>query len=160
MKWFNPSKKPDNWDYTKQFSNIERAILIANTNIIQMIKQYRDLTISLEELSKVIEVNSFAPPDYSYSVIVCKEHVINILEKYKLNKTSELELARWAKFIMFSEWYDYCEENSELIASVLAELEAPLLWSNYTDGDNGELAEFMGKLSSEKVEMYIKAFEE
>lgn len=22
MQWFNPSKKPDNWDYKKQFNNI------------------------------------------------------------------------------------------------------------------------------------------
>ncbi|WP_052324341.1 hypothetical protein [Methanolobus tindarius] len=157
MKWFNPSKKPDTLDYKKQFSNIEKAIFMANANIIQMIKQYRDLTISLEELSKVIDVNSFAPPDYSYSVIICKEHVINVLEKNKREEVSELDLARWAKFIMFSEWYDYCEENSELIPSVLAELEAPLLWSNYADGDCGELKEFMGKLSPEKADSYINA---
>ncbi|WP_319507634.1 hypothetical protein [uncultured Methanolobus sp.] len=124
---------------------------------LHMIKQYRVLSISMEELSNVIDVNSYAPPDYSYSVIIRKEHVINVLEKYKRNEVSELDLVRWAKFIIFSEWYDYCKENYDSIASVLAELEAPLLWSNYADGDNGELAEFMGELSSEKADVYINA---
>jgi len=124
---------------------------------LRMIKQYRDLSISIEELSKVIDVHLFAPSNYSYSIIVCKEHVISVLEKYKRNEASELDLARWAKFIMFSEWYDYCIESYDSIASVLAELEAPLLWDNFSDRDNGELAEFMEKLSPEKADIYINA---
>lgn len=124
---------------------------------LQMIKQYRDLSISMEELSKVIDVHLFAPPEYSDSIIVCIEHVISVLEKYKRNEVSELDLARWAKFIMFSEWCDYCEESYETIASVVTELEASLLWGNYVDGDSGELAEFMGKLSHEKADIYINA---
>ncbi len=111
----------------------------------------------MEELSNVIDVNSFAPPDYSYSVIICKEHVISTLEKYKRNEVAELDVARWAKFIMFSEWYDYCEENSELIARILIEIEAPLLWGNYAEGDYGELTEFMGKLSPEKADFFVNA---
>lgn len=124
---------------------------------IEMLEQYRDLTISVEELSKTINIHSVAPSDYSDSVTICKEHVISVLEKYKKNEVSELDVARWAKFIMFSDWYDYCKENYESIASVVAELEAPLLWGNYVDGDYGELAKFMGKLSFEKADVYINA---
>ena len=124
---------------------------------LQKIEQYRDLTISMEELSKTVDVHSFAFSNWFNSVIVCKEHVIRVLEKYKRNEASELDLARWAKFIMFSEWYDYCKENYETIASVVADLEAPLLWGNYVDGDSGEVAEFMGKLSPEKADIYINA---
>lgn len=124
---------------------------------IEMLEQYRDLSISIKELSRVIDVHSFAPPDYSDSVIIYKEHVINVLEKYKRNEVSELDVARWSKFVMFSDWYDYCKENYESIASVVAELEAPLLWGNYVDEDYGELAEFMGKLSIEKADVYINA---
>ncbi|KXS40218.1 hypothetical protein HWN40_04615 [Methanolobus zinderi] len=124
---------------------------------LHMIKQYRDLSISMEELSNVIDVNSFAPPEYSYSIIICNEHATSVLEKYKQNEVTELDIARWAKFIMLSEWYDYCEESYETIASVVANLEAPLLWGNYADGDCGELNEFMGKLSPEKADSYINA---
>jgi hypothetical protein len=53
---------------------------------IEILKQYRDLTISMGELSKIINIPSFAPSDYSDSVIICKEHVISILEKYKKMK--------------------------------------------------------------------------
>jgi hypothetical protein len=126
-------------------------------DILQKIKQYIDLSISMEELSKVVDVHSFAPPDYSDSVIVCKEHVISVLEKYKQNEVLELDLARWAKFIMFSEWYVYCEEDSESIASIVTEVEASLLWGNYVDEDSGELAESMEKLSHEKADIYINA---
>lgn len=124
---------------------------------LKMLEQYKDLTISMEELSKNVDVYSFAPSNYSNSVIVCTEHVIRVLEKYKQNEISELDLARWAKFIMFSEWYDYCEENYEPIANVVAELEAPLLWHNFNDEDDGELNEFMGKLTTEKADIYIHA---
>ncbi|SFM20722.1 hypothetical protein [Methanolobus profundi] len=129
-------------------------------DIPRIIEQYIDLSISIEQLSKVIDMHAFAPPNYSNSVIVCKEHVISVLEKYKRNDVSELDIARWAKFVMVSEWCDYCEENYESITSVVAELEAPLLWDNYVDEDYGELAEFMGKLSPEKADIYINALQQ
>ena len=59
---------------------------------------------------------------------------------------------------MFFEWCDYCEENYESIASVIAELEAPLLWHNFSDEtDEGELYEPMGKLSHYNADIYIQA---
>ncbi|WP_094226620.1 hypothetical protein [Methanolobus psychrotolerans] len=126
-------------------------------DIPKIIEQYMDLSISMEDLSNFIDVHTLAPPDYYHTVIICKEHAISVLEKYKRNEVSELDVARWAKFVMCSEWCDYCEENYESIASIVAELEAPLLWGDYVDGDYGELAEFMGKLSPEKADSFIKA---
>jgi hypothetical protein len=127
-------------------------------SVLKMIEQYRDLTISMEELSKTVNVHRIAPHEYSGSVIVCTDHVINVLEKYKKDEISELGLARWPKFIMFSEWYDYCQENYESNASVVAELEAPLVWLDFCDEeDDGELYEPMEKLSPDKADTYIHA---
>jgi hypothetical protein len=59
---------------------------------------------------------------------------------------------------MFSDWYDYCKENYESIASVVAELEAPLLWHDFSDEtDDGELYAPMGKLSPCNADIYIQA---
>jgi hypothetical protein len=126
-------------------------------DIPKIVEQYMDLSISMEELSDFMDVHAPAPPDCYHTVIVRKDHVISVLEKYKRNDVSELDVARWAKFVMFSEWCDYCEENYESIVSVVSNLEAPLLWNTYINGNHGKLAEFMGKLSSEKADIYINA---
>ena len=123
---------------------------------LKKIKEFRDFKHPMDELAKTVNLHSFAPHEYENSVIVCKEHVINVLDKYKGDEISELDVARWAKFIMFSEWYDYCQENYESIASIVAELEAPLSWHNFSDEDDGELNEFIGKLSTEKADIYIQ----
>ncbi|WP_370571833.1 hypothetical protein [Methanomethylovorans sp.] len=106
---------------------------------LKMLELYRDLQISINEFDKT--TYSFAPPEYYWSVEICKEHVINLLEKYKKKDITHAEVVSWANFILFSEWYRYCEKYQDRIAYILDKLE--------------EIDEQGKELTPKKVEIFI-----
>lgn len=65
--------------------------------------------VSFQELSEPITVTS--------------EHIINMLMRYKLGKSSFNELIDWVNVIWFSDCFDYQKGHEDAIASVMCELE-------------------------------------
>jgi hypothetical protein len=104
-----------------------------------MLEMYRDLEISINKLDKT--TYSSAPPEHYWSVEICKEHLINLLEKYKNNDVSHADVVTWVNFILFSEWYRYCEKYQDIIAYILDKLE--------------EIDEEGRELTPKKVEIFL-----
>ncbi|MBA2853974.1 barstar family protein [Methanococcus maripaludis] len=106
---------------------------------LKILEKYLDLEISKDELGELSQ--GFAPVKYHGSIEVHKEHLIHLLEKYLKKEISDNDFVDWVNFIWFSEWYTYFEEDSDLIASVMNELE--------------EIDEEGKELTVEKAELYI-----
>ena len=89
---------------------------------LKKLKDFRNLKISKKELLESIPFNP--PKEFrNENIVVCQEHVILLLERYKAGKVSEQDLLDWVNTIWFSDWYDYCDEYCDSIASVMDELE-------------------------------------
>ncbi|KKG08750.1 hypothetical protein [Methanosarcina sp. 2.H.A.1B.4] len=109
---------------------------------LEKITNFRDLIISNKELFESVPFNP--PKEYwNNRVVVCSEHLIHLLEEYKAGKISKRDVLDWVNTIWFSEWYYYCEEYSDSIASVMDELE--------------EIDEEGKELATEKAELYLYA---
>jgi hypothetical protein len=109
---------------------------------IEKIEKFRDLIVSKEELFESVPFNP--PKEYwNKRIEVCNEHVIYLLEKYKAREVSEKVVVDWVNTIWFSEWYYYCKQYNNSIASVMDELE--------------EIDEEGKKLTSKDVEIYLLA---
>jgi uncharacterized protein YnzC (UPF0291/DUF896 family) len=106
---------------------------------LKILEMYRDLEITINKLDEA--TYNFAPPEYYWSVEVCKEHIINLLEKYKSNEISHADVVTWANFILFSEWYRYCEKYQDKIGYILDKLE--------------EIDEKGKELTPKKVEIFL-----
>lgn len=102
--------------------------------------KFRDLKISKTDLFKAIPKELHKKP-IDKPLEVCSSHVINLLEQYQKGYITKECILDWVNTIWFSGWYEYCDEQSDSIASVVNELE--------------EIDEIGKNLTLEKVERYI-----
>lgn len=65
------------------------------------------------------------------------------MENYKQGKITSQDLHDWVNTIWFTDLYEYCDSQSDCIASVMNELE--------------EADEDIEKISSSRIEKYINA---
>lgn len=108
---------------------------------IEQLLRFRDLEITKTQLKASL------PLDFKiYEPIkICNKHVISLLENYNNNLIDKSLLLDWVNTIWFSDWYEYCDENEDCIASIMNELE--------------EIDEVGHELNSEKIVKYINALE-
>ena len=108
------------------------------------LEKFRDLFITKDDLyrsiSKKIRMSPIENP-----VEVCNIHLIQLLKKYQNGVIDEDRILDWVNIVWFSGFYEYCDENSDSIASVMNELE--------------ELDEGEAIISNERIEKYIHALE-
>jgi hypothetical protein len=107
-----------------------------NKNILE---QFRDLKITKNELYSFIQ-KEFKT---NQPVEVCSVHLVTLLLGYQKGSINEQNILDWVNTIWFSDWFMYCEEQCDSIASVMNQLE--------------EIDEEGKKLTKEKVANYINA---
>lgn len=103
--------------------------------------RFRNLELSKQELIDLI------PKDFTVNerIVVCNNHLIHLLESYKINDIDTTFLLDWVNTVWFSEWFTYCDEQCNCIANVMNELE--------------EIDEEGHELNPEKIKKYIFALE-
>lgn len=111
----------------------------------ERLEKFRDLIITKQQLISSIPENHRRLP-MSQPVEIRNNHVIKLLQCFKENILTEQSLLEWVNTIWFSGWYEYCDEHSDSIASVLNELE--------------EIDEEGKKLTLDKVELFLNALEQ
>ena len=112
--------------------------------IREVLESYRDLKTGKKELdAEISRQNSRYPKNPP--VIVLSTHVIELLRRYQSGELSESRILEWVNTVWFSGWFEYADNQSDSIASVMNELE--------------ELDEEGKVLTKEMVEKYIGALE-
>jgi hypothetical protein len=98
---------------------------------------FRDLNISLSDLNnsgKTLLYNS--ETTNGDKVIVCVEHVINVLNKLKEKRITQLDLIQWIYTIRFSDLFEFCEDQHEIILNIFDEI-AETTRGNYAGSAQG-----------------------
>lgn len=110
----------------------------------EKLKEFRDLKIDINELSKFGAIDLFnAEIDSGTPEKIEPAHVINLLREFKDGNISKEKLLDWVNTIWFTELFDYDDAYSNSIASVLDKLE--------------DLDEGSRKLSHDEIDKYIDA---
>lgn len=107
---------------------------------LEILEQYRDLKITKDKIESLIS-NEIC----DNAVTVSSDHLIRLLTVYKHGKINLNKLIEWVNVVWFSDWFDYNDEQSDSIASVMTELE-----ELDEEGKNKDL-------TLEKIEKYINA---
>ena len=92
-----------------------------NDNHLKSIQKFKELNISLSELRKQIPPELFKRCDAP--AIVTREDVKRLLDQVLKNNLSKQALLEWVNTVMFDEIFDYDEDSSDCIASIISELE-------------------------------------
>ena len=85
---------------------------------------FRDFTLSLSELNESGKIDLFnSETANGCKILVCSEHVIKALNKYKEKKITQLNLLEWIYTIRFTDLFEVCEEYHESILNVFEEIQ-------------------------------------
>ena len=110
--------------------------------VTKSLEMFKNLQISKDELSKVFGGNLLnAKTDNP--VVISYRDVIHVLKTFKDGDISLTQLLDWVNTIWFTELYQYDEDHSDSIASVLTLLE--------------ELDEADKVLTASDIDKYIEA---
>ncbi len=120
--------------------------MIMTDKLKKILMDYKMLKITTRQLhvklgKNLLQVNI----KEGEQVVVDNRDLIFVLQETKDGRISVLDLVNWVNVIWFSELYDYSDEHSDSIASVMTELEAL---------DEHELV-----LPPEQIDLYIAALE-
>lgn len=80
---------------------------------------FRDGVLTKQDINKIIHSQEFTD-----EIIVNKDHVIRVLERYKNGEISLEQLIEWVNVIWFTDYFVYPEDQSDSISSVMVEIEA------------------------------------
>ena len=87
----------------------------------QLLEQVRDLKLKEEDMPSVTydeETDLLENP-----IILTRQHVINLLKRYKQERLSLDDVFDWIHFIWFSDFFMCKQEDADSIASVIQLLE-------------------------------------
>ena len=107
-----------------------------------VLERYKNFKISKGELLKLVN-QDLKTLKIKKPVEICTSDVIALLENYKQGKITNQDLLDWVNIIWFTDVYEYCDSQSDCIASVMNELE--------------EVDEDIEKISSSNIKKYIEA---
>lgn len=112
------------------------------TELNDILEKYKNFEISKGELLKLVN-KDLMTLKVQKPVEICTNDIIALLENYKQGKITNQDLLDWVNTIWFTDLYEYCDSQSDSIASVMNELE--------------EVDEDIEKISSSSIEKYIEA---
>lgn len=112
------------------------------TELNNVLEKYKNLEISKGELLKLVN-KDLKTLKVQKPIEICTGDVIALLENYKQGKITNQDLLDWVNTIWFTDLYEYCDSQSDSIASVMNELE--------------EVDEEIEKISPSSIEKYIEA---
>jgi hypothetical protein len=108
-----------------------------------LLEQYKKLQLSKETLLKELQTRKDEKVLNDQVVQIYARDVINILKQYQQKNVSQQQLIDWVNMIWFSDFYEYADEESDSIASVMDKLE--------------ELDETETSLSDSQINIFINA---
>lgn len=112
------------------------------SEITELLEKFRDMNISKNELDKSLPLD-IKKVQLHKPITVCRNHVIELLERYRKGDITESNLLDWVNIIWFSDAFDYRDDSCDSIASIMNELE--------------EIDEEGKELTNEKIERFIVA---
>jgi hypothetical protein len=104
------------------------------------LEKYKNLEISKNGLLMLVN-KDLKTLKVHKPVEICTNDIIVLLENYKQGNITSNDLLDWVNTIWFTDLYEYCDLQSDCIASVMNELE--------------EADEDIDKLSSSQIKKYI-----
>ncbi|MGX8796191.1 hypothetical protein ACR6HW_08945 [Fusibacter sp. JL298sf-3] len=86
-----------------------------------LLEQFRDLIINRDELER--QGGQDLLKEMSDVVVICNQHLVELLEGYINGQVTENRIHEWVNTVWFSDAFDYCDEGSDCIASIMNKLE-------------------------------------
>lgn len=85
-----------------------------------LLEDFRDLKIRRDEL--IIQGSSNILKG-AETILICNQHLIKLLEAYRAGDIDINRILEWVNTIWFSDVFDYCDEHSDCLASIMNKLE-------------------------------------